>query len=250
MVKNFGIYVTVFTLLFVFILNIFEKEAKVTTDFDLNIMNEVMKHNGQMTGWSLFAREELPDRQTIHDLEMLMEKWKKRFPQFLWTKKVNSDRMTISGTVSDNTLHYVENLQIVANLKEQNIIQGFIMYELNGTKWNNEVKNEIHGKIELILGEIFQDSTTFFSCIKGEFDGNIDEVIVKKSQKIVDSFNGEIIEKLEEKNFTSLTVHSPFFSHDIQTENGPFNMQIALRENGIDNKTTYIIGTPIITIEY
>ena len=63
-----------------------------------------------------------------------MEKWKKRFPQFLWTKKVNSDRMTISGTVSDNTLHYVENLQIVANLKEQNIIQGFIMYELNGCK--------------------------------------------------------------------------------------------------------------------
>ena len=37
--------------------------------------------------------------------------------------------------------------------------------------------------------------TIFFSCIKEEFDGNIDEVIEKKSQKIVDSFNGEIMEK-------------------------------------------------------
>lgn len=250
MVNKLLVQVTVCTLLFVFILNTFEKEAKVTNEFDLNKMNEVViKHNGKITEWSIFAREELTNIDT-QQLEEIFSQLMSQFPQFLWTKDINSDRINITGTVSDQSLRYVENLQIVANLNEKNIIHGFILYEIKGTKWNKNVQHVIKVKLDDISSNIFHKTTVFFSCLKGEFGDKIDGVIAKKSKEMVNDFKGKIIEKLEEKDFTSLTVQSPYFSYEMQTENGSFNVQIALRENGIDEKTTFVIGTPIITIEY
>jgi hypothetical protein len=40
------------------------------------------------------------------------------------------------------------------------------------------------------------------------------------------------------------------FANSIDGKNGSFNLQVAVRSEGLGAKKTIVIGTPIITVEY
>jgi hypothetical protein len=63
-------------------------------------------------------------------------------------------------------------------------------------------------------------------------------------------FQAKEIESLAEKNFISTSANSALFMNTIKSRDKDINLQIGLRTNGLGSKTTLVIGTPIITIEY
>lgn len=249
MIQKFLIQMTVCVTAFVFILLFNGEKAFVTNHSDLNKMiQEVQKNDGIVKEWSILAREEL-ENISINDLDQTVKRWRKQFPQFKWEEKTTNDRFEIIGKVQSEDKQYVEKLQIVADLNKDTL-QGFILYELNGTKWNPEIEQAINEITIHFLPRIFTKSPKFFSCIKGEFGDKIKSAIIQKALDVTEDFNGKVIETLEEEKFVSLTVNSPHFENHLQTDKGPFNLQIGLRNNENTEKTTFVIGTPILTIEY
>ncbi|HVH96580.1 MAG TPA: YwmB family TATA-box binding protein, partial [Bacillus sp. (in: firmicutes)] len=46
------------------------------------------------------------------------------------------------------------------------------------------------------------------------------------------------------------TAYSPLFGETIQTMTDEINLQLGVRKQGLGGKTTIVVGTPIITVEY
>ncbi|MCU9613293.1 YwmB family TATA-box binding protein [Caldibacillus lycopersici] len=244
------VQMTVCVAFFIIILTFNEKEALVANQSDLNKMIDVIqKSDGSVSEWSFFAREELEPSLTTNDLEKLKEQWEKKFPQFKWEKTLEDGHWQLIGTSNNEEQQYREKLQVVANLNENNL-QGFVLYELKGYRWNNAMGNIVDEKSDQFFPQIFQKTPMKFSCIKGDFGDKMNIAVMEKSKQLNKEFNGKIVEKLAEQNFVSLTINSPYFKNQLPTEQGSFNMQISLRSDDRNEKTTFVIGTPILTIEY
>lgn len=247
--KSIFIQVTVCALFLILILIFSNKEGLVANHTEMNKMVEVIeKNNGTITEWSILAREELPKGISISDLEHMTKDWQRDYTHLNWDQVLEYDRYVLTGSFSSNNHHYVEELKIIADVNNTTI-QGFIIYELKGTKWNNDIQNIVSTESANIMSNLFQKTSKIFSCIKGDFNGNMNTVVHERANELNKEFNGKIVEKLEEENFISLTVNSPHFSNEMPTENGTFDLQIAIRED-LDNKSTFVIGTPLLTIEY
>ncbi len=241
-----AIQTTVYTLFFVFILILSGKYFTVTNEPDLNKMVDIInEENGKVTEWTFLAREQIQEQ----DLNGLFYEWTGKFPEFTWKDHSDDLHIRYTGTLTNESLHIKETIQIVLDPEHSNT-HGFILYEINGTHWNENISQFIHDKKAHFLPEIFHRRPAFFSCIKGEFDGMMDTSLFKKTEQINKQFQGKIVEKLSEENFTSFTVKSPFFSNEIKSENGTFNLQISLRNTEGNHPTIFVIGTPILTNEY
>ncbi|WP_062351609.1 YwmB family TATA-box binding protein [Bacillus kwashiorkori] len=244
------IQITVCAAIFIFILTIHGKTVQVTNQTDLNkMMAAVEKMNGQLTQWSIFSREELEKNMTTNELVNKEKEWKEKFPQFQWEKQHINNQWQLIGTYYNSKHQYEENLKLTANLYE-NGIQGFVLYEIKGEKWDSHIANFLNDHQQKMVASISQKHPIIFSCISGEFSDMISLVESNKMDEMIETFNGKIIEKLTEEKFVSITMNSNLFAYELPSENGSFNMQFSLREGQMGEKTSFVIGTPIITVEY
>ena len=67
---------------------------------------------------------------------------------------------------------------------------------------------------------------------------------------LLQAFQAQEIESLQEDSFISTTAYSPLFGETIQTMTDEMNLQLGVRKQGLGAKTTIVVGTPIITVEY
>lgn len=93
------------------------------------------------------------------------------------------------------------------------------------------------------------------SEISVNIQGSLDQKTTFKARKeiVMDLFknlNASISEGLNEKELISLTGFSEELNSSLKSNNNKVNIQIASRSNTLDGKTTFTIGTPLITIEY
>jgi hypothetical protein len=247
--KSIFIQVTVCALFLILILIFSNKEGLVANHSEMNKMIEVVEqNNGTVTEWSILAREELPKGISLSELEQMTKDLQKDYTHLNWDQVLEHDRYDLQGSFSSNNLDYKEQLKITADVQDTTI-QGFIIYELKGTKWNKEIQDIVSAESVEIMSNLFQKTSKIFSCVKGVFNDKMDSVVYERATELNNGFNGKIIEKLKEENFISLTVNSPHFSNEMPTENGAFDLQIAIREDS-NNKSTFVIGTPLLTIEY
>lgn len=248
--KKFFIQMTVCALFFTFILIFSGKESSVANYSDLNkIVDVINKHNGTVEEWSILARESLDPDLTVADFDQIAESLQGDMLNFSWQKQKNGNQLILAGTFQDTSHPFVETVKITAEM-EKNNIRGFILYEIKGSKWNEKISYSVKERQTQVLPKFFHQTPSFFSCIKGEFGDMIDIALLEKSMQMNDDFDGKIVEHLAEKNFVSLTVDSPLFSEKIPTTKGNFDLQISLRNLVNEDKTTFVIGTPILTIEY
>jgi hypothetical protein len=75
----------------------------------------------------------------------------------------------------------------------------------------------------------------------------MDKVVPTIASDLMEIFDAKEIEALKEDNFMSVSANSPMFSDSIGRD---MNLQIGIRSEGLGGKTTIVVGTPIITIEY
>jgi len=213
---------------------------------DLAKMGSILQaENILLDNWTFYAREHVTSMDSVQEVKDYAKKLQSKFPDWEWSVTNTSQKWEVTA-VSPTTKHHQETLQIMATHTKQPVT-AYIVYSVNGDEWNEASKAFFTNKdFQNRLSDIFRGKPTVFSCMKGVFSDKIDEAL----PKVMSSFNAKEVEALKEKTFMSVSAETPLFTGSLENEMNNMNLQIGLRSEGLGSKTTIVVGTPIITIEY
>ncbi|MGJ7910873.1 YwmB family TATA-box binding protein [Neobacillus sp. LXY-1] len=199
--------------------------------------------------WSFYAREHVTGLNSENEVKEYAEQLKQKFPDWTWSE-VSTDTKWEATAVSPTSKHHSEMLQIMATHTKQPV-DAYIVYRVDGKAWNESSEDFFTTrKFENRLSDIFRKKPTIFSCMKGVVSDKIDTALQTTINHYLSVFKAKQIEALKEETFMSVSAKSPLFSNSIDMKNNHMNLQIGLRSEGLGGKTTIVVGTPIITIEY
>ena len=201
------------------------------------IASVVQDTNGIINEWSLYAREPIElstNKQVIEKANGLQ----KQFPEMNWSKIETNQSVKWIGqqTIAEVT----ETITLIYSKNEQS----FLLYQLAGR--GHPSKNVYDTKK---LNTIFMTEPDVFSCIKGVFIEGFAEASKYTMDEIIYKLQAMEMESLREENFISISAYSQSFTHAIPLEENEMNVQLALRQMN-EGETEFIIGTPILVIEY
>ncbi|WP_419955036.1 YwmB family TATA-box binding protein [Neobacillus niacini] len=196
--------------------------------------------------WSFYAREHLVDLTTEKEVQGYVKELQQKFPDWDWSTRKTSEKWEVIA-VSPTSKHHTEMLQLMATHTKQPV-NAYIVYRVSGNEWNKEMesfftKNQVKNR----LSDIFRGNPTIFSGMKGSISDKMDKAVPTMTSELMEIFDAKEIEALKEDNFMSVSANSPMFSNSIARD---MNLQIGIRSEGLGAKTTIVVGTPIITIEY
>ncbi|WP_042350979.1 YwmB family TATA-box binding protein [Bacillus massiliigorillae] len=238
------LYLLVISLIIVFVGNI-TIEAN-SDSMDLDQMSQVLenKDDVKIEEWSVTAREATTFITTERQFLLELRELKTKLPSFTWNVMKSSTKYIAVGMRDESDFH--ESITLSSTLSSQN--ESYITYEIKGNtlkgNWKQNVSNLLNSRKKIV----FNQNTTFFTCIKGSFNDTIDKVLTSVSKKWMESFHAREVESLQEENFISITAQSSLFKQTDVSKH--YNFQLAMRNDGMGARTTFVIGTPIITFEY
>ncbi|HEO8419337.1 TPA: YwmB family TATA-box binding protein [Yersinia enterocolitica] len=220
------------------------------TKSDLITINEILQKQEDVTinEWSLHARERLENVTSIEDAKAYQSKLNKVFPNGDWveTKTHQSWQAKMIVPSSNQT----EESIIITTSLTTDAVQSYIIYEVRGKKLEDKEMKRLDMEINENISNIFRGEPTIFSCIKGEFSDKMNETLPYKVNQLLNAFQAKKVEALEEDYFISTSAYTPLFEERIDNSEKEMNVQIGLRTQDMGGKTTFVVGTPIITIEY
>ena len=118
---------------------------------------------------------------------------------------------------------------------------------------NKVYKNivDIYAILENYLNKYSQE-VEIYTCIAGEYGKRLqidkyDDIL----NKILYNMNAEVIEKVQEENFLSVTAYSKVLKENyLECFGNKINLNIGIRYSEDDEKTLIYIATPIIKLDY
>jgi hypothetical protein len=196
--------------------------------------------------WSFYAREHLVGLTTEKEVQEYVKELQQKFPDWDWSTSKTSDKWEVTA-VSPTSKHHTEMLQMMATHTKQPV-NAYIVYRVSGNEWNKEMESFFtKDQVKKRLSDIFRGNPTIFSGMKGSISDKMDKAVPTITNDLMEIFNAKEIEALKEDTFMSVSANSPMFSNSIAQN---MNLQIGIRSEGLGGKTTIVVGTPIITIEY
>jgi len=196
--------------------------------------------------WSFYAREHLVDLTTEKEVQEYVKELQQKFPDWDWSTSETSDKWEVTA-VSPTSKHHTEMLQIMTTHTKQPV-NAYIVYRVSGNEWNKEMESFFtKDQVKNRLSDIFRENPTIFSGMKGIISDKMDKAVPTIASDLMEIFDAKEIEALKEDNFMSVSANSPRLTHSIARD---MNLQIGIRSEGLGGKTTIVVGTPIITIEY
>lgn len=211
---------------------------------DLSDMAKILQaENIMINEWSLYAREKMDASFQEETAEDLME----QFSDWEWSTSSHEKHKEFKAISTSSKFREI--IRIVSS-SENLQAPAYVIYEVKGPRWGTDAESFMKNQFPERLSDIFRGNVTIFSCIKGEFNDNIEKAFPNNVNSLLHAFNGKEIEALKENKFISLTAYSPLFTTSINKNQDRMNLQIAVRNDGLGDKTAVVIGTPIITIEY
>lgn len=198
--------------------------------------------------WTIHAREKLTSVKQPKDLEEYVSTLKKQFPKWDWTESSNATHWEATA-LSPNRSTHQESIKIVSTHTKQST-QAYVIYEINGKAWTEHTDEFLKTGLSSTFSNIFRKRPVIFSCIKAEIDDKMVSTLSATKNGLLTAFNAKEIESLTEDSFISVSASSPLFAESLKRNQESMNIQLALRTQGMGAKTTLVVGTPIITIEY
>ncbi|WP_051348818.1 YwmB family TATA-box binding protein [Peribacillus kribbensis] len=244
------IHIFIYTLLIGFISLMIGKTTIIAkNDSDLARMVEVLKHEKEMKikEWSVFARESDLSIDSKSKFYKKTAELKAKYPDFSWSFDPEERALTAAGVKNNRESGLKETIKVMMPLSKKDPVS-YMLYEVKGEKWSGQYSGYLSKDFQLRINDIFRGNPSIFTCIKGEINGNIDEVLSFYVKKMITAFNADEIESIKEKDFLSISAHTKLFSQTLPNED--MNLQLATRREGLGGKTTFVVGTPIITFEY
>lgn len=219
-------------------------------ELDLIKMVAILKgENILLKDWSLYAREHAVNLKSKKEVKEYVRKLQEKFPDWDWSESNTSQKWEVTA-ISPTSKHHKELLQIMST-HTNHPAETYILYRVSGKQWTKQAKSFLTtDQFRSRLTDIFLGKPTIFSCVKGEISDKMDTVLPKMVNNLMQPFKAKEIEALKEEKFMSITAHSPLFHESIINKRNNMNLQIGVRREGLGAKTTVVVGTPIITIEY
>jgi hypothetical protein len=209
-------------------------------------MADVYKKNHiEMTDWSLYAREEKHSIKDLHTFNQLLHEIEKKTNGVKWAMEHKEGQL--KATAVKKMPNYEERLVVTAT-KVNTKYQAFLIYEAKGKDWNKKKRRAFSAQIRKEMDKIFSQKPTIYTCIRGVLSDNIEGVLQNQASEILTSFSAKPIEALQEEAFVSVSAYTGKWNDALLTEREKMNVQVALRHT--HNKTTVVVGSPIITSEY
>ncbi|MEH7074329.1 YwmB family TATA-box binding protein [Neobacillus drentensis] len=223
---------------------IFDKEM------DLMKIGSILEaENILLDEWTFYAREHLDSMKSEQEVKDYAKELQAKFPDWEWSVNNTSQKWEVTA-VSPTSNHHKEMLQIMATHTKQPV-NAYIVYSISGKEWNSATKALFTtSQFKSRLTDIFRGKPTVFSCMKGTVGDKIDEALPATANHLLSKFKAKEIEALKEETFMSVSANSPLFTGSIENQRDNMNLQIGIRSEGLGAKTTIVVGTPIITIEY
>jgi hypothetical protein len=201
---------------------------------------------GRITEWSLYARESL-NFSTDKGFTSYAENMQRENPDFSWIYNQKNNEHELKGLIQHES--GVEIIKMVMT-ETDNHYQSYLIYQFRGNDWNQRASKTIQDQYFPKMKDLFTGEPLVFSCIKGEFSDTLDGVLSKQSNKLLSILEANELESLKENDFYSISALSNKFDQKVPTEHQNMNLQLGLRKQGLGAQTTFVIGTPILTIEY
>ncbi|UYZ21860.1 YwmB family TATA-box binding protein [Mesobacillus jeotgali] len=238
--KKIPFILSIFGIIGFIVLQAGNKTTVADANHEIKTLASVLQdENILITGWSVYARETLEEE----NVDRLVRDLKAQLPNWTWE---GSDGEITAVT---NSPELQEKIKIVST-DTNGPIQTYVMYEVRGRYWNKNTETFLNKNLPGRIFDIFRGNATTFSCIEGEFNDKIKSALPVYKSKLLKAFKAEEVEGLEEETFISTSAVSPLFDKSLSNEH-EMNMQLGLRKTErLGAKTTLVVGTPIITIEY
>lgn len=238
--KKIPFILSIFGIIGFIVLQAGNKTTVADADHEIKTLASVLQdENILITGWSVYARETLEEE----NVEDLVKELKVQLPDWTWSHR-NGELTAVS-----NSSEIQEKIKIVST-DTNGPIHTYVMYEVRGQHWNKNTETFLNKNLPGTLFDIFRGNATTFSCIEGEINDKIKSALPVYKTKLLKAFQAEEVEGLEEDSFISTSAVSPLFDNSLSNDH-EMNMQLGLRKTDrLGAKTTLVVGTPIITIEY
>ncbi|KAB2336532.1 YwmB family TATA-box binding protein [Cytobacillus depressus] len=230
------------------VLNLGNKTTVANSELDLTKIASILQdENIFITEWSLYARENMENLRTLEDVNTYIEVLKKQYPNWYWTSTSSEQHQETVAVLKRNAQK--ETIKILSTPTKQQV-QTYVIYEVKGNGWKSELEKDLNHLLVSRTSDIFHKNSTIFSCLKGEFNDKIEESLSEEISHLLAVFHAKEVEGLKEQNFISTSAYSTMFDNPVETNGKDMNLQIGIRNQGLGEKTTLVVGTPIITIEY
>jgi hypothetical protein len=224
--------------------SIFQKEMDLTKIGSILQAEDIL-----LDDWTFYAREHVDSLKSEQEVKEYAKELQTKFPDWEWSVKSTSEKWEVTA-VSPTTKHHIEKLQILATHTKQPV-NAYIVYSISGKEWNKSTEAYFTTRqFKSRLSDIFRGKPTIFSCMKGTVGDKMNTALPKTANHLLSVFKANEIEALKEETFMSVSANSPMFKGSIDDQRDNMNLQIGIRSEGLGGKTTIVVGTPIITIEY
>ncbi|MCZ0754006.1 YwmB family TATA-box binding protein [Anoxybacillus sp. J5B_2022] len=207
----------------------------------------LQKNGASIEQWTIYTREYAQTMKNDSAFTKKVDELKRTFPTFQWVVEADQHVQRATGINEHSSMQ--EKIQLVTTVANKQP-QTYILYELKGFGWSETVQKNIGQIISQRSSQLFTKQPAFFSCVKGEFNGKMKGVLLKQAYHLLHAFNAAPVEALTEEAFVSVSAYTRQWENVLPTKTHPMNIQLALRKTGLGGRTTVVVGTPIITIEY
>jgi hypothetical protein len=218
--------------------------AQNTNDL-ITLASVIQGEEIEVNEWSIHAREKITSDKDIENVVIAL---KKQFPEWKWTHTSDQQHWATTAISTEPSL-FKEKITIVSTPTKQ-LNQAYIIYEVQGKTWTDQTERFLKQEMTKRISDIFRGNPTIFSCITAELDGKMESTLSSSINGMLKAFKADEIESIRENSFISVSATSPLFAESLETHHDNMNLQLAVRTQGLGSKTTLVVGTPIITIEY
>lgn len=192
----------------------------------------------EINEWSMTIKEQLNDH-SVEELITIMNDFYKMEP----IKEQNVHATNLIWKNSHKGRNFVESFNLI--VPNDSDIRTEVVYSLKG-EGTSFIEQEAMESLQQIKSRFFSKNVTIFSCLKAEYSGIMNDVLVYK--KFKQRFAVTTIEEVNENGWISRSGSTNKWSQSIPLLNEEMNVQFASRTLG--GRTNITIGTPIITAEY
>ena len=206
----------------------------------------VEKEGGSIHNWTIHASKSYSQMTDETEWNRLVESFQHQYEQFHWDYSQKNDQSLLTGHVIKDG--YSVEIRLSAT-PTNDTLQTYLIYEVTSQNWNKKQVSSAINEITKFWNKEFAVQPQLFTSIEGDFSDTMVEDLSKKANQILVSLQADKIESLQEEDFVSISGYSKKLTNELSNFYN-MNVQIGLRNDGLGAKTTFVVGTPIITIEY
>lgn len=246
--KKLGIIFTI-TGLMISIHAVYITHAKETEPLlqIVSVMNEV---GASIDTWSLKAKDKQGFTTDWQGYKSIVNELHSVAADFAWEEPSYEENSIVQKATKQSLRESIEEKLTILTHHSGETYETIISYEMIGKDWNENRQDDIFTHFSTRTSELFFENPNFYSCVTGKFSDTMEIALSNQAKEMMSQLNANFVESIEEESFVSLSAYNRHWDTSLQTNNKKMNLQIALRDEGKNEPTRVLIGTPILTAEY